>query len=135
MFFGKFGLLCFLETPASRFTLLPYYRQFTDYNRASSAAEDIGGDFLTGSTKFVDNLQLDRNGNLDCTVKFGVKMHKLHLNKHRKPSRYGISEQIFQHLKGDLTDITQRIIKKPIKDNIEDQCDKNTFYKSWFGLN
>ena len=26
-FFGKFGILCFLETPMSRFNLLPYYRQ------------------------------------------------------------------------------------------------------------
>ena len=27
-FFGKFGVLCFLETPVLRFTLLPYYRRF-----------------------------------------------------------------------------------------------------------
>ena len=27
-FFGKFGVLCFLETPVLRFALLPYYRQF-----------------------------------------------------------------------------------------------------------
>ena len=26
-FFGKFGVLCFLETPVLRFPLLPYYRQ------------------------------------------------------------------------------------------------------------
>ena len=26
-FFGKFGVLCFLETPVLRFALLPYYRQ------------------------------------------------------------------------------------------------------------
>ena len=26
-FFGKFGVLCFLETTVLRFTLLPYYRQ------------------------------------------------------------------------------------------------------------
>ena len=25
--FGKFGVLCFLETPALRFALLPYYRR------------------------------------------------------------------------------------------------------------
>ena len=25
-FFGKFGVLCFLETPVLRFALLPYYR-------------------------------------------------------------------------------------------------------------
>ena len=29
-FFGKFGLLCFLETPVLRFTLLTYYRRKTD---------------------------------------------------------------------------------------------------------
>ena len=27
-FFGKFGVLCFHETPVFRFALLPYYRQF-----------------------------------------------------------------------------------------------------------
>ena len=27
-FFGKFGLLCFLETPILRFTLFAYYRRF-----------------------------------------------------------------------------------------------------------
>ena len=26
-FFGKFGMLCFCETPALRFTILPYYRR------------------------------------------------------------------------------------------------------------
>ena len=26
-FFGKFGVLCFLETPVLRFTLLPHYRR------------------------------------------------------------------------------------------------------------
>ena len=26
-FFGKFGVLCFLETPVLRFDLLPYYRK------------------------------------------------------------------------------------------------------------
>ena len=28
-FFGKFGVLSFLETPVSRIALLPYYRQLT----------------------------------------------------------------------------------------------------------
>ena len=27
LFFGKFGMLCFLETPALRLTLLPYYQR------------------------------------------------------------------------------------------------------------
>ena len=27
-FFGKFGMLCFLETPVLRFALLPYYRRY-----------------------------------------------------------------------------------------------------------
>ena len=29
-FFGKFGVLCFLETPVLRFALLPYYRRFAN---------------------------------------------------------------------------------------------------------
>ena len=28
LFFGKFGMLCFPETPVLRFVLLPYYRRF-----------------------------------------------------------------------------------------------------------
>ena len=28
LFFGKFGMLCFLETAVLRFALLPYYRRF-----------------------------------------------------------------------------------------------------------
>ena len=35
MFFGKFGVLCFLETPVLRFALLPCYRYVidSDYSR------------------------------------------------------------------------------------------------------
>ena len=29
--FGKFGVLCFLETPVLRFSLLPYYRRISIY--------------------------------------------------------------------------------------------------------
>ena len=29
LFFGNFGVLCFLETPVLRFALLPYYRRIT----------------------------------------------------------------------------------------------------------
>ena len=28
LFFGNFGVLCFLETPVLRFALLPYYRRY-----------------------------------------------------------------------------------------------------------
>ena len=28
LLFGKFGVLCFLETPVLRFALLPYYRRY-----------------------------------------------------------------------------------------------------------
>ena len=32
-FFGKFDVLCFLETPVLRFALLRYYRRFIPYLR------------------------------------------------------------------------------------------------------
>ena len=32
-FLGKFGVLCFLETPVLRFTLLPYYRHNENVNQ------------------------------------------------------------------------------------------------------
>ena len=58
----------------------------TVYNRASSVAANIGDDFVTESaTEFMDSLQLDKNGNLDCTVKSGGKMQRLRLNRHSKP--------------------------------------------------
>ena len=28
LFFGNFGMFCFLETPVLRFALLPYYQRF-----------------------------------------------------------------------------------------------------------
>ena len=60
----------------------------TVYNRASSVAEKMGDDFVTESaTEFLHSLQLDENGNLNCSVKIGGKMQKLHLNRHSKPSR------------------------------------------------
>ena len=106
----------------------------TVYNRASSVAANIGDDFVTESeTEFMDSLQLDENGNLGCTVNIGGKMQRLHLNRHSKPSRSRTSEQIVQSIKDDLTDIKHRILKN-IKDNIEDQCDENTFYYCWSGL-
>ena len=44
----------------------------TVYNRASSVTANIGDDFVTESaTEFMDSLQLDGDGNLDCTVKIG----------------------------------------------------------------
>ena len=36
LFFGKFGVLCFLETPVLRFVLLPYYRQMSAARAHSS---------------------------------------------------------------------------------------------------
>ena len=32
--FGKFGVLCFLETPVLRFVLLPYYRRNREFTYA-----------------------------------------------------------------------------------------------------
>ena len=80
------------------------------------------------------SLQLDDNGNLDCSVKIGGKMQKLRLNRHNKPSRsQPTSEQIVQSIKDDLINIKQRILKN-IKENILDQCDEDTFYYCWSGL-
>ena len=80
------------------------------------------------------SLQLDDSGNLDCSVKIGGKMQKLRLNRHNKPSRsQPTSEQIVQSIKDDLINIKQRILKN-IKENILDQCDEDTFYYCWSGL-
>ena len=61
-------------------------------------------------------------------------MQKLYLNRHSKPSRSQLtSEQIVQSIKDDLINIKQRILKN-IKENILDQCDEDTFYYCWSGL-
>ena len=41
-FFGKFGVLCFLETLVLRFALLPYYRRSA--NNEDECRSDFGGD-------------------------------------------------------------------------------------------
>ena len=41
-FFGKFGVLCFLETPVLRFVLLPYYRRLNLFEKYFSS-KNISG--------------------------------------------------------------------------------------------
>ena len=60
-------------------------------------------------------------------------MQKLYLNRHSKPSRSQLtSEQIVQSIKDDLINIKQRILKN--RKNIFDQCDEDTLYYCWSGL-
>ena len=35
-FFGKFGVICFIETPVLRFALLPYYRRIYTFSMAEN---------------------------------------------------------------------------------------------------
>ena len=44
LFFGKFGVLCFPETPVLRFAILPYYRRFLLLNGDPSG--DIKTSFM-----------------------------------------------------------------------------------------
>ena len=61
-------------------------------------------------------------------------MQKLYLNQHSKPSRsQPTSEKVVQSIKDDLINIKQRTLKN-IKENILDQCDEDTFYYCWSGL-
>ena len=41
LFFGKFGLLCFLETPVLRFALFPCYRQINLAENGKNVSNDI----------------------------------------------------------------------------------------------
>ena len=41
-FFGKFGVLCFPETPILRFALLPYYRRAMDVSSSYLSHHKIG---------------------------------------------------------------------------------------------
>ena len=40
-FFGKFGVLCFLETTVLRFTLLPDYRQLDVWDSPGYAPDEM----------------------------------------------------------------------------------------------
>ena len=57
--FGKFGLLCFFETPVLRFALLPYYRRYSPHNQLDN---EVMKNFVIFSGKnshsyFCGNLQ------------------------------------------------------------------------------
>ena len=41
LFFGKFGVLCFLETPVLRFALFPCYRQINLAENGKNVSNDI----------------------------------------------------------------------------------------------
>ena len=45
--FGKFGVICFLEIPVLRFTLLPYYR------RLSLVINTVNGNFFLGAAEMI----------------------------------------------------------------------------------
>ena len=57
LFFGKLGVLCFIETPVLRFALLPYYRRFLPRNEAPSfthlPCKILLGSISLMSTKFL----------------------------------------------------------------------------------
>ena len=46
LFFGKSAVLCFLETPVLRFTLLPYYRRGLPFKGANTCTKSIIKRFL-----------------------------------------------------------------------------------------
>ena len=45
-FFGKFGVLCFLETPVLRFALLPYYRRVVVKDKVVKNFRRVGPSFM-----------------------------------------------------------------------------------------
>ena len=66
LFFEKFGVFCFLETPVLRFALLPYYRQY--FMRLSTK-------FSVISMKLIGSLKIQRSRRLTLLGKT-TKTHK-----------------------------------------------------------
>ena len=52
VFFGKFGVLCFLETSVLRFALLPYYRRINGFPPLTNVTKPSLLD-IHGSSKYL----------------------------------------------------------------------------------
>ena len=83
---------------------------------------------------FQDLLHFDQNGNLLGTTKCGGNVHTMMLNHPHKPSRHVTKDECLERVKTELTAVKEKILTNIIQ-NLKDQCDPETYYFSWSGLN
>ena len=95
LFFGNFGVLCFLETLVLRFALLPYYRRkflnlhsdFVDYKSFSnegfreSLLENLKGKLSENSDKNFSNFINTCNTGLDKQLRKKTNSSKIRVMK------------------------------------------------------
>ena len=74
LFFEKFGVFCFLETPVLRFALLPYYRQYFMC---------LSTKFSVISMKLIGSLKIQRSRRLTLLGKT-TKTHKYQSGKFQR---------------------------------------------------
>ena len=99
-FFGKFGVLCFLETPVLRFALLRYYRRVTSVMKTASVSKlflaifdrTYEGLYICHSL-WLQNVSIKSNDQ-ECTYKLPYLKRGL-----KNPTKNGLSA-VRRHLSG-----------------------------------
>ena len=105
----------------------------TVYNTLKSFASSTASLQTPSADKFKDSLRLDENGNLLADTEVKNNIHTVMLDHPHKPSRHVTEEQCILEIKEGLTKLKEKIIAN-VEANIHDQCNKNTFYYCWSGL-
>ena len=78
-------------------------------------------------------LHFDLNGNLLGTTKCGGNVRSMMLNHPHKPSRHVTEDERLEKVKTELTAVKEKILASIIQ-NVKDQCETETYYFSWSGL-
>ena len=73
------------------------------------------------------------SGNLEGSIKCGENKHTMTVNHPHKRSRGLTQDERLEKLKNDLVDVKERI-RANIVENVRSQCNAETFYYCWSGL-
>ena len=82
---------------------------------------------------FQDLLHYNQKGNLLGTTKCGSHVQTMMLNHPHKPSRHVTEDERLKKVKTELTAVKEKILTNIIQ-NVKDQCDTETYYFTWSGL-
>ena len=82
---------------------------------------------------FWESLKFDTNGNLLAQTRCAGNSHTMMLNHLHKPTRHITEEERLDKVKTDLLDVKEKI-KTNIIQNVREQCDVETYYYYWSGL-
>ena len=102
------------------------------YNLSSSFAATLESVETSSADSFLESLQFDDNGNLLGVTKCERENHTMTLNYSHHPSRNTFDTRLHS-LKNELKAVKVRIVDN-IVDNVRDQCDDQTYFYAWSGL-